>query len=156
MNDASASAIDARGLSKAYKGHTVLSGVNLQVPRNAINGFLGPNGAGKSTTIKLILGLIQPTAGQVSVFGQDVHRSTDTIRRQIGYLAQEPRYYDHMTARQLLRYTARFFYRGPSDLIEARIDEMLEMVGLGDRADRPIRGFSGGERQRLGIGQAHQ
>jgi ABC-2 type transport system ATP-binding protein len=154
VNDASTSAIDARDLSKAYKGHTVLSGVNLQVPRNAIYGFLGPNGAGKSTTIKLILGLTQPTAGRVSVFGQDVHRSTDTVRRQIGYLAQEPRYYDHMTARQLLRYTARFFYRGPSDLIEARIDEMLEMVGLGDRADRPIRGFSGGERQRLGIGQA--
>jgi ABC-2 type transport system ATP-binding protein len=154
MNSASASAIDARGLSKAYRNVTVLNGVNLQVPRNAIYGFLGPNGSGKSTTIKLILGLIQPTAGRVAVFGQEVHSSTDTIRRQIGYLAQDPRYYDHMTARQILRYTAKFFYRGPQDLIEARIDEMLEMVGLGDRADRPIKGFSGGERQRLGIGQA--
>jgi ABC-2 type transport system ATP-binding protein len=154
MNSASASAIDARGLSKAYRNVTVLNGVNLQVPRNAIYGFLGPNGSGKSTTIKLILGLIQPTAGRVAVFGQEVHSSTDTIRRQIGYLAQDPRYYDHMTARQILRYTAKFFYRGPQDRIEARIDEMLEMVGLGDRANRPIKGFSGGERQRLGIAQA--
>jgi ABC-2 type transport system ATP-binding protein len=154
MNNASTSAIDIHGLSKSYKGHTVLNGVNLQVPRNSIYGFLGPNGAGKSTTIKLILGLIRPTAGRVAVFGQDVHSNTDQIRRQIGYLAQDPRYYDHMTARQLLRYTAKYFYRGPQDLIEARIDEMLEMVGLGDRADRPIKGFSGGERQRLGIGQA--
>jgi ABC-2 type transport system ATP-binding protein len=154
MNNASTSAIDARGLSKSYKSVAVLSGVNLQVPRNSIYGFLGPNGAGKSTTIKLILGLIQPTAGRVAVFGQDVHSSTDRIRRQIGYLAQDPRYYDHMTARQILRYTAKFFYRGPQDRIEARIDEMLEMVGLGDRANRPIKGFSGGERQRLGIAQA--
>jgi ABC-2 type transport system ATP-binding protein len=154
MNNASTSAIDARGLSKSYKSVAVLSGVNLQVPRNSIYGFLGPNGAGKSTTIKLILGLIQPTAGRVAVFGKDVHSSTDRIRRQIGYLAQDPRYYDHMTARQILRYTAKFFYRGPQDRIEARIDEMLEMVGLGDRANRPIKGFSGGERQRLGIAQA--
>jgi ABC-2 type transport system ATP-binding protein len=76
------------------------------------------------------------------------------IRKRIGYLAQDPRYYEHMTARQTLRYTARFFYRGPKDLIEARVAEMLELVGLEDKADRPVKGFSGGERQRLGIAQA--
>jgi len=76
------------------------------------------------------------------------------IRKRIGYLAQDPRYYKHMTARQILVYTARFFYRGPKDLIEARVQEMLELVGLEDKANRPLRGFSGGERQRLGIAQA--
>ena len=76
------------------------------------------------------------------------------MRRRVGYLAQDPRYYEHMTARETLRYTARFFYRGPKDLIEARIEEMLELTGLYDKADRSIKGFSGGERQRLGIAQA--
>jgi ABC-2 type transport system ATP-binding protein len=76
------------------------------------------------------------------------------IRKRIGYLAQDPRYYEHMTARQIVGYTARFFYRGPKDLLEARVQEVLELVGLDDKADRPVRGFSGGERQRLGIAQA--
>jgi ABC-2 type transport system ATP-binding protein len=76
------------------------------------------------------------------------------IRKRVGYLAQDPRYYEHMTARQIVNYTARFFYRGPNDLLEARVQEMLELVGIDDKADRPVRGFSGGERQRLGIAQA--
>ena len=154
MADLNAYAIDARGLSKAYKGVKALEGVSLQVPRNSIYGFLGPNGAGKSTAIKLLVGLIQPTAGSVSVFGYDVQTNSSEIRKRIGYLAQEPRFYEYMTARQTLRYTARFFYQGPKNLIEERIEEMLEMVGLTQRADRPIKGFSGGERQRLGIAQA--
>ena len=146
--------IEAYGLSKAYRGVKVLDGVNLQVPRHSIYGFLGPNGAGKSTTIKLLVGLIQPTAGKVSVFGNDVQTHSSEIRKKIGYLAQEPRFYEYMTARQVLRYTAKFFYSGPRNLIEERVEEMLEMVGLAEKADRPIKGFSGGERQRLGIAQA--
>jgi ABC-2 type transport system ATP-binding protein len=146
--------IHTQGLSKAYKGVKALDGLNLQVPRNSIFGFLGPNGAGKSTTIKLLLGLIQPTAGAAAVFGHDVQHNSVEVRKRVGYLAQEPRYYEHMTARQTLRYTARFFYRGPKDMIEARVAEMLQLVGLEDKADRPIKGFSGGERQRLGIAQA--
>ena len=81
-------------------------------------------------------------------------RGSVAIRKRTGYLAQEPRYYEHMTARQIIGYTARFFYRGPKDLIEARVQETLELVSLEDKADRPVRGFSGGERQRLGIAQA--
>ncbi len=76
------------------------------------------------------------------------------IRRRVGYLAQEPHYYEYMTAREVLRFTAGFFYRGPKAAIERRIEETLGLVGLEDKAERPIRGFSGGERQRLGIGQA--
>jgi ABC-2 type transport system ATP-binding protein len=154
MDNLSTAVIDATGLSKSYKGVKVLDGVNLQVPRNSIYGFLGPNGSGKSTTIKLVLGLIQPTAGKVAVFGDDVQANSSKIRRKIGYLAQDPRYYEEMTARQNLRYTAKFFYHGSKEFIEARVEEMLEMVGLEQKADRPIKGFSGGERQRLGIAQA--
>lgn len=146
--------IQTQGLSKAYKGKRVLEGLNLNVPQNSIFGFLGPNGAGKSTTIKLLLGLIRPSEGRASVFGQDIQQESVGIRKRIGYLAQDPRYYEHMTARQTLRYTAKFFYSGPKDLIEARVDEMLELVDLQSKVDRPVRGFSGGERQRLGIAQA--
>jgi ABC-2 type transport system ATP-binding protein len=154
MDTIDTNVIWTQGLSKAYKGTKVLDGLNLNVPRNSIFGFLGPNGAGKSTTIKLLLGLIRPSEGRASVFGQDIQQDSVGIRKRIGYLAQDPRYYEHMTARQTLRYTANFFYRGPKDLIEARVDEMLELVGLQSKADRPVRGFSGGERQRLGIAQA--
>jgi ABC-2 type transport system ATP-binding protein len=146
--------IETHNLSKIYKEAHALKDLNLTVKQNSIFGFLGPNGAGKSTTIKLLLGLIEPSGGRATIFGQDVQRNNVEIRRRIGYLAQDPRYYEHLTARQILDYTARFFYRGPKDLLEARVQETLELVGLEDKADRPIKGFSGGERQRLGIGQA--
>jgi len=154
MNTSNGHVIYTQGLTKAYNGAKALDGLNLEVPKNSIFGFLGPNGAGKSTTIKMLLGLTQPTSGKAAIFGRDIGRDSVAIRKRVGYLAQEPRYYDHMTARQTLRYTARFFYSGPRDLIEARIEEMLELTGLRDKADRSIKGFSGGERQRLGIAQA--
>jgi ABC-2 type transport system ATP-binding protein len=115
---------------------------------------LGPNGAGKTTTIKLLLGLCRPTAGSGQVFGRDIRKESIQIRRRVGYLAQDPRYYEHMSARETLRFTAGLFYSGPRAAIEERIEETLTLVGLEDRADRPIKGFSGGERQRLGIAQA--
>ena len=146
--------IQTHGLTKTYKGVNALQNLDLQVPHNSICGFLGPNGAGKSTTIKLLLGLTRPTAGGAEVFGLDSVRESVAIRQRVGYLAQDPRYYDHMTARETLRFTARFFYTGPSPLIEERIKETLELVGITDKADRPIKSFSGGERQRLGIAQA--
>ena len=108
--------IITQALSKAFKGTKALDALNLKVSKNSIFGFLGPNGAGKSTTINLLLGLIQPSGGHATVFGHDVLRGSVEIRKRVGYLAQDPRYYEHMTARQTLRYTARFFYRGPQDL----------------------------------------
>jgi ABC-2 type transport system ATP-binding protein len=146
--------IQTRGLTKTYKDVNALQNLDLQVRRNSICGFLGPNGAGKSTTIKLLLGLIRPTSGSADVFGLDSVRESIAIRQRVGYLAQDPCYYDHKTARETLRFTARFFFTGPDKGFEERIAETLELVGLSDKADRPIKGFSGGERQRLGIAQA--
>ena len=154
MDSPNSIVIETHNLCKTYKEVHALQDLNLTVKQNSIFGFLGPNGAGKSTTIKLLLGLIQPSGGKATIFGHDVQRESVEVRKRVGYLAQDPRYYEHMTARQILGYTARFFYRGPQDLIEARVEEMLELVGLEDKADRPVRGFSGGERQRLGIAQA--
>lgn len=150
----SAYAIETRNLGKTYRGVQALRGLNLKVPRNSIFGFLGPNGAGKTTAIKLLLGLARPTAGTSTVFGRDIGADSVEIRRRVGYLAQDPRYYEFMTARETLRFTARCFYRGPSRAVEERVAEMLDLVGLAGKADRPIKGFSGGERQRLGLAQA--
>jgi ABC-2 type transport system ATP-binding protein len=146
--------IRTRGLSKSFKSVQALKSLDLEVPRNSIFGFLGPNGAGKTTTIKLLLGLVRPSAGSAEVFGHDIVGDTIDVRRRIGYLPQEPRYYEHMTAREILRFTARFFYQGPHPAVEERVGATLELVGLADKADRPVKGFSAGERQRLGIGQA--
>ena len=154
MSSTNGYVIDTQGLSKEYKEVKVLDNLNLKVQKNSIFGFLGPNGAGKSTTIKMLLGLTRPSSGKANIFGKDITRDSLAVRKRVGYLAQEPRYYDHMTARQTLRYTAHFFYSGPSELLEARINEMLELTGLADKANRSIKGFSGGERQRLGIAQA--
>ena len=146
--------INTQGLSKSYRGVSALQALDLKVSQHSIFAFLGPNGAGKTTAIKLLLGLIRPTAGTARIFGLDIGRDSVAIRARIGYLPQEPRYYQHMSAREILRYTARFFFTGPQAGIEERVSETLELVGLEDKADRPIKGFSGGERQRLGIGQA--
>jgi ABC-2 type transport system ATP-binding protein len=146
--------ISTQNLSKSYNGVQALKSLDLEIPKNSIFGFLGPNGSGKTTTIKLLLGLTRPTAGSGSIFGQDIVQDSVEIRKRIGYLAQDPRFYEHMTARETLRFKARFYYRGPAAEIEKRITETLELVGLSDKADRPIKGFSGGERQRLGIAQA--
>jgi len=131
-----------------------LKSLDLRVPQKSIFAFLGPNGAGKTTTIKLLLGLLKPSRGGGQIFGLDIVRDSVDIRANIGYLPQDPRFYEHMTARQTLDYTAKFFYKGPQAEIDQRVDEMIELVGLQGKADRPIKGFSGGERQRLGIAQA--
>ena len=148
------SVINTVGLTKTYGTVNALQGIDLAVPRNSIVGFLGPNGSGKTTAIKLLLGLSRPTAGKATLFGLDSVEDSLAIRSRVGYLAQDPRFYTHLTARETLAFTARFFYRGPAEAIRARIDETLELVGLEDKADRPTKGFSGGERQRLGIAQA--
>ena len=146
--------INTTKLCKNYNGIQALKNLDLKVRKNSIYGFLGPNGAGKTTTIKLLLGLIKPTSGTGSIFNHDIIRESLDIRARVGYLPQDPRFYENMTAREILRFTARFFFSGPKNEIKKRINEMLELVVISDKADRPIKGFSGGERQRLGIAQA--
>lgn len=154
MKESTPIVINTTDLTKTYKGVQALRSLDMHVHQNSIFGFLGPNGAGKTTTIKLLLGLIRPTAGNATVFGMDSINQSIDIRARTGYLPQEPHFYEYMTARQTLRFTARFFFKGPDKAIEARVDEMLHLVDLADKADRPLRTFSGGERQRLGIAQA--
>jgi ABC-2 type transport system ATP-binding protein len=154
MQEISPIVVSTRGLSKTYKNVAALKPLNLDVRQNSIFGFLGPNGAGKTTTIKLLLGLTHPTSGSATLFSMDSVTKSEDIRARIGYLPQEPRFYGHMTARETLRFVAKFFFKGPNKAIDERIAEMLDLVELSDKADRPIKTFSGGEKQRLGIAQA--
>lgn len=154
MIKASEPVIQTQQLSKTYKDVEALKGLSLSVPQHSIFGFLGPNGAGKTTAMKMLLGLIRPTSGSGSVFGFDIVRDNLAIRARTGYLPQQPAFYKELTARETLQFTASFFYTGPQALLDERVNEMLHLVGLEEKADRQVGGFSGGERQRLGIAQA--
>jgi len=146
--------IQTSGLTKNYGDVLALDSLNLAVPKNSIFAFLGPNGAGKTTTIKLLLGLTRPTSGTGSIFNLDIVQNNTAIRKRVGYLAQQPQFYKELSARETLRFAARFYYQGPKELIEKRVDKLIKLVGLEEKADRPTEGFSGGEMQRLGIAQA--
>jgi ABC-2 type transport system ATP-binding protein len=146
--------ISTKNLTKSYGKRQIVSNLNLAVPRGSICGFLGANGAGKSTTIKLLLGLVQPTSGVGTVFGKNIVNDSVAIRERVGFLAQSPSFYGYLTARETLQFVASFFFTGSKTAIAARIEELIDLVGLNGKADRPVKGFSGGEKQRLGIAQA--
>jgi ABC-2 type transport system ATP-binding protein len=146
--------ISTENLTKSYGKRQIVSNLNLAVPRGSICGFLGANGAGKSTTIKLLLGLVQPTSGVGTVFGKNIVNDSVAIRERVGFLAQSPSFYGYLTARETLQFVASFFFTGSKTAIAARIEELIDLVGLNGKADRPVKGFSGGEKQRLGIAQA--
>jgi ABC-2 type transport system ATP-binding protein len=147
--------IQTTGLTKAYKQGAVVKSINLQVPKNSIFGFLGPNGAGKSTTMRMLIGAVRPTRGAGSIFGMDIVKDSVKIRQRVGYLAQDIQFYPDLTPRETLRFCAGFFPPERGMNLEERIQESLEFVGLGEQSDRKVAGFSGGERQRLGIAQAY-
>jgi ABC-2 type transport system ATP-binding protein len=146
--------INTTDLTKVFGKKSVVNNLNLAVPKGSICGFLGSNGAGKSTTIKLLLGLTKPTSGSGTVFGSDIVRDSVAIRERVGFLTQSPSFYGYLTARETLQFVASFFFSGPKTAIAARIEELIDLVGLNGKADQPVKGFSGGELQRLGIAQA--
>lgn len=113
MSEQNEAVIQTSGLSKSYKEVDALRSLDLRVQENSIFGFLGPNGAGKTTAIKILLGLIRPSSGSGTVFGHDIAAESIDIRARVGYLPQDPRFYEYMTARQTLDFTARFFFHGP-------------------------------------------
>jgi ABC-2 type transport system ATP-binding protein len=146
-------AIEAQGLTKEFGRVLALDRLDLEVPRGSIFGLLGPNGAGKTTTIRILTGLARPTAGSASVAGVKVGLDQPELRRRLGYLDQDPRFYGWMTGRELLELIGRLHgLSGPE--LRARVGEMLERTGLTAAAGRRIGGYSGGMRQRLGIAQA--
>src|SRR5579884_1894073 len=143
--------IDVHDLTKVYPdGTQAVQGVSFQVERGEFFGFLGPNGAGKSTTIKILITLLDRTNGEASVFGLDVDRHADAIRRRIGYSAQEIGLDDELTGRENLLLQGRLYHL-PSAVLKERIDELLALMDLSADADRPAGSYSGGMRKRLDL-----
>lgn len=141
--------IETKGLSKRYKGRYAVSNLNLKIAKGDIYGFLGPNGAGKTTTIRMLLGLIQPSSGSVHIFGKPLNKERLSILRRVGSLVEYPSYYGHLSAIDNLEAIRRILGAPVS-----KIAEVLDIVGLAKEARRPVKGFSLGMKQRLGIASA--
>ncbi|WP_421998372.1 ABC transporter ATP-binding protein [Reyranella sp.] len=144
--------IAARGLLKLYGSQRAVDGIDLDVRRGEIFGLLGPNGAGKTTTILMMLGLTEISGGSIRVLGFDPVREPLEVKRRVGYLPDSVGFYDHLTARENLSYTARLL-QIPRAESGRRIMEALESVRLADVVDRRVATFSRGMRQRLGIAE---
>jgi len=145
--------IEARQLTKRYGPFTAVDHLDLRVHRGEVFGLLGPNGAGKTTTILMLLGLTEPSAGTARVLGMDPARKPLEVKRQVGYLPDAVGFYDRLTARENLRYTARL--NGlDADAAMPLIDELLDRVGLAGAVDQAAGTYSRGMRQRLGIADA--
>jgi ABC-2 type transport system ATP-binding protein len=150
MNDKPFAVLRTELLTKKYGRRIAVDQLSLEVERGDIFGFLGQNGAGKSTTIRMALGLVRPTRGGVRLLGQDVCRHPLRALRRVGAIIESPAFYDHLTAWQNLR----LFAAMSGGATRKRIEEILEIVGLRARANEPVRVYSHGMRQRLGIAQA--
>ncbi|WP_026370491.1 ABC transporter ATP-binding protein [Kallotenue papyrolyticum] len=148
MSDTHA-AIETYGLSKAFGGRQAVDALNLSIPQGAIFGFLGPNGAGKTTTMRMLLGLIHPTAGSARILGHDIISERAAIVRQVGAIVEAPAFYPYLSGRDNLRILARVL-----GVAERRIDEVLELVDLTTRARDRVKTYSLGMKQRLAIAAA--
>jgi len=151
-------AIETENLTKEYpfgflhlKKKTSLEGLNMQVETGEVFGFIGPNGAGKSTTIKLLMGLIFPTAGTARILGKPI--SEVSMHRDIGYMPEQPYFYDYLTAAEVLDYFARFHDLSAADRND-RVQKMLKKVGLETAGKIQLRKYSKGMLQRVGLAQA--
>jgi len=144
--------VETKDLTKRYREILAVNALNLTVQEGEVFGFLGPNGAGKTTTILMLLGLTEPTSGDVAVCGFNPTRESLEVKRRVGYLPESPGFYDDISARDNLLYMARL-NRIPEDEARRRAAEVLDQVGLPDDGRRLVREFSRGMKQRLGIAE---
>jgi len=143
--------IELRGLRKHFGDFVAVDGLDLTVNRGDVYGFLGPNGAGKSTTIRMMLSLIKPTAGSITLFGKPLSTHRSEILSRIGAIVERPDFYNYLPARKNLELLGRL---SGADVSEKNIMRVLELVGLDKRATSKVKTFSHGMKQRLGIAQA--
>ncbi|HET8842087.1 MAG TPA: ATP-binding cassette domain-containing protein, partial [Ktedonobacteraceae bacterium] len=137
-------------LTKHYGSRIAVSRLNLEVRRGEIVGFLGPNGAGKTTSIRMILGLVTPTAGRIEAFGRDLATEHSVLLPRIGALVETPALYLHLTSRENLRAVGSIL----GGVSRQRIEDILKLVGLQGRQKDRVRTYSLGMKQRLGVGIA--
>ena len=142
--------VETRGLTKKYGGKEVVKDVDLKVPKAHVYGFMGPNGAGKSTTLKMLLGLIQISAGQVTIGGEAVNRKNRiAILKETGSLIESPSYYGHLTGRENLEIVKTL-----KKVPEQEITKVLKLVRMEDQQNKKVREYSLGMKQRLGLAEA--
>ena len=146
-------ALETHDLTKRYELRTAVNSLNLKINRGEIFGLLGPNGAGKTTTILMLLGLTEPTSGHAEVDGLDPRRDPLAVKSRVGYLPDDVGFYDDVSARDNLLYTARLNRMREPEATE-RVEYLIDQVGLSDVIDRRVRTFSRGMRQRLGLADA--
>jgi ABC-2 type transport system ATP-binding protein len=146
-------AIQARGLTRQFGPLTAVDHVDLSIPRAQIYGFLGPNGSGKSTTIRMLCGLLLPTAGSVEVLGYDATRESEKLRQKIGYMTQRFSLWEDLTVLENLRFIADIFSIPAAERTH-RIDAALEEYHLADRTEQRAGTMSGGQKQRLALATA--
>jgi ABC-2 type transport system ATP-binding protein len=145
-----APALRAEHLGKRYGSRVAVADVSFSVRRGEVFGFLGPNGAGKTTTIRMLVGLVRPTSGRVSVGGHDLATEREAALGRLGCIVESPDFYDYLTGRENLEHFARML--GAQAL--ARVDELADLVRLAERLGDRVGTYSLGMRQRLGIAQA--
>jgi ABC-2 type transport system ATP-binding protein len=143
-------AVETVDLTKTYDNTTVVNRLNLHIEEGEIFGFLGPNGAGKTTTILMLLGLTEPTSGIARIFGYNSTREPLKVKRIVGYVPERVGFYEDLTARHNLTYTARLNAL-PEKMVTKRVDESLDIVGLSEVAEQRVGEFSRGMKQRLAI-----
>jgi ABC-2 type transport system ATP-binding protein len=146
-------AVETNSLTKKYGSLTAVDKLNLKVTRGSIHGFLGPNGAGKTTTIKILVGLLKPDEGVVSVLGKEVHGDQADARLSIGYMPELPKFPKHLKGAELLDIYGRMYGMTEQQRME-QIPRLIEMVGLKGRENDLIGKYSKGMQQRIGIAQA--
>lgn len=141
----------AQDLRKSFGDFEAVKGISLQVARGEVFGLLGPNGAGKTTMISMLTGLLGPSGGQITVDGLDLKSHTHEVKARMGLVPQEMALYLTLSARQNLTFFGRIYGLKGKELRQ-RVDEVLEMIGLTERADDPIKDYSGGMKRRVNIG----
>jgi ABC-2 type transport system ATP-binding protein len=153
MNDTQKSTVVVEELTKHFGDFIAVNHVNFSVDEGEIFGWLGPNGAGKTTTIRMLLGLMKPTSGKMSVLGYDPVKETKTMQAQVGYMSQQFTLYNELTARENIRFYGGVYGLSPAELNQ-RQEELLHMAGLSGRANVITGSLSGGWKQRLALGCA--
>ncbi len=146
-------AVEARGLTKKFGEFVAVDHIDLTIPRGEVFGFLGPNGAGKTTTIRMLCGLLPPTAGTVRVLGVDVRRDPEAVKARIGYMGQRASMYDDLTVGELLNFYGRIYGLPPLERAR-KVRGWLERAGLAGRERQLVGTLSGGWRQRVALGCA--
>jgi ABC-2 type transport system ATP-binding protein len=150
MSDAAAPVVEIRGLTKRYGEFEAVAGLEMQVPRGELFALLGPNGAGKTTTIRMLMGILRPTSGSALIDGFDCFRDRVEVKQRVGYLPDEPVFYDYLRGREILRFVGEMHGLGREE-IARRGGPLVERLGLADATEEYAMNYSKGMKKKLAL-----